>query len=121
MDFKDEKGRRYHKTAVVKGKNGETEELPLYTDHDAIYGEVNGRQHSCTTVQSVAATHQSVPNTRVSIATAECVETLYEITAGAHHSLDNQTCGAQRHQGAADRPDRAGLRARLTTRLCQPR
>lgn len=40
MDFKDEKGRRYHKTAVVKGKNGETEELPLYTNHDHIYGEV---------------------------------------------------------------------------------
>ena len=40
VDFKDEKGRRYHKTAVVKGKNGETEELPLYTNHDHIYGEV---------------------------------------------------------------------------------
>jgi vacuolar protein sorting-associated protein 26 len=40
VDFKDEKGRRYHKTAVVKGKNGETEELPLYTNHDNIFGEV---------------------------------------------------------------------------------
>lgn len=40
VEFKDEKGRRYHKTAVVKGKNGETEELPLYTNHDNIYGEV---------------------------------------------------------------------------------
>lgn len=40
VDFKDEKGRRYHKTAVVKGKNGETEEQPLYTNHDNIFGEV---------------------------------------------------------------------------------
>lgn len=42
VDFKDEKGRRYHKTAVVKGKTGETEELPLYTNHDNIFGEVRG-------------------------------------------------------------------------------
>ncbi len=49
VDFKDEKGRRYQKTAVVKGKNGETEELPLYTNHDNIYGEVriNCFQHQC--------------------------------------------------------------------------
>ncbi|KAF6257338.1 vacuolar protein sorting-associated protein 26-domain-containing protein [Scenedesmus sp. NREL 46B-D3] len=40
VDFKDEKGHRYKKTAVVKGKNGETEELPLFTNHDAIVGEV---------------------------------------------------------------------------------
>lgn len=40
VDFKDEKGRRYHKTAVVKGKNGETEEQPLFTNHDNIFGEV---------------------------------------------------------------------------------
>jgi hypothetical protein len=41
VDFKDEKGHRYKKTAVVKGKNGETEELPLFTNHDAIVGEVS--------------------------------------------------------------------------------
>eukprot|EP00878_Enallax_costatus_P002454 GHUV01002633.1.p1 GENE.GHUV01002633.1~~GHUV01002633.1.p1 ORF type:complete len:335 (+),score=99.67 GHUV01002633.1:291-1295(+) len=40
VDFKDEKGHRYRKTAVVKGKNGETEELPLFTNHDAVVGEV---------------------------------------------------------------------------------
>lgn len=51
VDFKDEKGRRYQKTAVVKGKNGETEELPLYTNHDNIFGEVcmAGTPLSCTT------------------------------------------------------------------------
>jgi hypothetical protein len=41
VDFRDEKGHRYKKTAVVKGKNGETEELPLFTNHDAIVGEVS--------------------------------------------------------------------------------
>jgi vacuolar protein sorting-associated protein 26 len=40
IDFKDEKGHRYKKTAVVKGKNNETEELPLYTTNDSIFGEV---------------------------------------------------------------------------------
>lgn len=54
VDFKDEKGRRYHKTAVVKGKNGETEELPLYTNHDHIFGEVGGVKNT----QSQETIHQ---------------------------------------------------------------
>jgi vacuolar protein sorting-associated protein 26 len=40
VDFRDDRGARYTKTAVVKGKNNETEELPLYTNQDSIYGEV---------------------------------------------------------------------------------
>ncbi|KIY94433.1 hypothetical protein MNEG_13528 [Monoraphidium neglectum] len=39
--FKDADGAAdYKKTAVVKGKGTETEELPLYTNHDSIFGEV---------------------------------------------------------------------------------
>ncbi len=41
VDFTDEKGQPYKKTAVVKAKGGETEELPLYTDHDSIFGHVS--------------------------------------------------------------------------------
>ena len=33
-------GRDYAKTAVVKGKTGEAEELPLYANHDGVFGEV---------------------------------------------------------------------------------
>jgi hypothetical protein len=41
VEFKDERGHRYKKTAVVKGKSGETEELPLYTSNDTVQGEVS--------------------------------------------------------------------------------
>jgi hypothetical protein len=42
--FKDADGAAdYKKTAVVKGKGTETEELPLYTNHDSIFGEVRTR------------------------------------------------------------------------------
>eukprot|EP00877_Chromochloris_zofingiensis_P012746 jgi/Chrzof1/7725/Cz02g34110.t1 len=40
VEFKDDKGVAYKKNAVVKGKNNETEDLPLYTNHDSIFGEV---------------------------------------------------------------------------------
>lgn len=49
VEFKDEKGHRYKKTAVVKGKNGETEELPLFTNHDAIVGEVSSQGDQAAT------------------------------------------------------------------------
>lgn len=39
LEFKDSEGRPYKKTATVKLKS-ETEELPLYTNKDDIYGEV---------------------------------------------------------------------------------
>ncbi|GBF91273.1 vacuolar sorting-associated protein [Raphidocelis subcapitata] len=38
--FRDEAGAEYKRTAVVKGKGTETEELPLYTNHDGVFGEV---------------------------------------------------------------------------------
>mmetsp|Transcript_6816 Transcript_6816/g.15085 ORF Transcript_6816/g.15085 Transcript_6816/m.15085 type:complete len:321 (+) Transcript_6816:316-1278(+) len=40
IEFKDAEGRPYKKTAVVKGKNNETEELPLYTNKDSVVGEI---------------------------------------------------------------------------------
>lgn len=42
VEFRDARGARHTKTAVVKAKNGDTEELPLYTNHDDILGEVRG-------------------------------------------------------------------------------
>lgn len=39
VDFKDDQGRPYKKTATVKVKN-ESEDLPLYTNKDDIFGEV---------------------------------------------------------------------------------
>lgn len=59
VDFKDEKGRRYTKTAVVKGKNGETEELPLYTNHDNIYGEVRVALSCCQHLHQHTASSSS--------------------------------------------------------------
>lgn len=41
VDFRDAQGRRYAKTAVVKSKSGDTEEIPLFTNHDDISGEVS--------------------------------------------------------------------------------
>jgi hypothetical protein len=38
--FRGVDGAEYARTAVVKGKAGETEELPLYTNHDSVFGEV---------------------------------------------------------------------------------
>ncbi|KAG2493560.1 hypothetical protein HYH03_008374 [Edaphochlamys debaryana] len=40
LEFKTERGQPYKKTASVKTKNGETEELPLYTNKDDILGEI---------------------------------------------------------------------------------
>lgn len=40
VEFKDANRQTYKKTAVVKGKGTETEELALYTNKDTIYGEV---------------------------------------------------------------------------------
>lgn len=40
LEFKGDRGQPYKKTASVKGKNGETEDLPLYTNKDDIFGEV---------------------------------------------------------------------------------
>ncbi|KAI8476921.1 MAG: subunit of retromer complex, partial [Monoraphidium minutum] len=40
VTFKDDAGAEFKRTAVVKGKGTETEELPLYTNHDSIFGEV---------------------------------------------------------------------------------
>ena len=46
--FKDSEGKSYKKTAVVKsGKNGETEELPLFTNKDTILGEVGSHAPAC--------------------------------------------------------------------------
>lgn len=42
VDFKDNQGRPYKKTATVKLKT-ETEDLPLYTNKDDIFGEVRVR------------------------------------------------------------------------------
>lgn len=42
LEFKNERGQPYKKTVPVKAKNGETEELPLYTNKDDILGEVRG-------------------------------------------------------------------------------
>lgn len=44
LEFKNERGQPYKKTASVKTKNGDTEELPLYTNKDNIHGEVNTLQ-----------------------------------------------------------------------------
>lgn len=41
VTFKEESGADYKKTAVVKGKGTDTEELPLYTNHDGVWGEVS--------------------------------------------------------------------------------
>jgi len=41
VDLRDARGARYTKTAIVKGKAGATEELPLYTNHEDIIGEVS--------------------------------------------------------------------------------
>jgi hypothetical protein len=40
VTFREEGGAEYKRTAVVKGKGAETEELPLYTNHDSVLGEV---------------------------------------------------------------------------------
>ncbi|PNW79418.1 hypothetical protein CHLRE_09g414200v5 [Chlamydomonas reinhardtii] len=40
LEFKNERGQPYKKTVPVKAKNGETEELPLYTNKDDILGEI---------------------------------------------------------------------------------
>lgn len=43
VELRDARGHRYRKSAVVKNsKNGEAEELPLFTNHDTIQGEVRG-------------------------------------------------------------------------------
>lgn len=39
--FRDAGGAEYKKTAVVKGKGSDTEELPLYTNHDSVFGEAS--------------------------------------------------------------------------------
>ncbi len=43
IEFKDEAGKAYKRTATVKGKTGETEEMPLYSNKETICGEVQGR------------------------------------------------------------------------------
>ncbi|KXZ45685.1 hypothetical protein GPECTOR_51g670 [Gonium pectorale] len=40
IEFKNERGQPYKKTASVKAKNGDTEELPLYTNKDDILGDI---------------------------------------------------------------------------------
>ena len=40
VTFREEGGAEYKRNAVVKGKGAETEELPLYTNHDGVFGEV---------------------------------------------------------------------------------
>lgn len=40
VTFRAADGAEYARTAVVNGKAGETEELPLYTNHDSVFGEV---------------------------------------------------------------------------------
>ncbi len=40
LDLKTERGQPYKKTAPVKTKTGETEDIPLYTNKDNVLGEV---------------------------------------------------------------------------------
>jgi hypothetical protein len=40
VEFKDEENRPYKKTAVVKTKGNDTEELALFSNKDSIVGEV---------------------------------------------------------------------------------
>ncbi|GFR42844.1 hypothetical protein Agub_g3802 [Astrephomene gubernaculifera] len=40
LEFKTDRGQPYKKTVPVKTKNGETEDLPLYTNKDDILGEI---------------------------------------------------------------------------------
>ena len=40
IEFKDADGQKYKKTASVKGKTGDAEEVPLYTNKDDVHGEV---------------------------------------------------------------------------------
>jgi hypothetical protein len=47
LEFKTDKGQPYKKTAPVKGKTGEVEELPLFTNKDDLLGEVSDGQPSC--------------------------------------------------------------------------
>lgn len=86
VDFKDERGHRYRKTAVVKGKSGEAEEVPLFTNHDTIVGEVRAswRQRTCgasmpcacSERSSASDTHASgaLPQVRITPLTTKRVE-----------------------------------------------
>lgn len=43
VEFKTDKGVAYKRTAPVKAKSGEVEEVPLYTNKDDILGEARSR------------------------------------------------------------------------------
>ena len=144
VEFKDERGIPHRQKAVVKGKGtNETEELPLYTNHDSIFGEVcavlgvgwcGGRPaRSCGDARVLAAAaaaatskqRQARAHMRSSspplTPNANNQHTTTNNQKGARDAADDQARRAQRHQGAAAGADRARQRARHLPRLCLAR
>jgi hypothetical protein len=118
VTFRDASGAEYTKTAVVKGKGVETEELPLYTNHDGVFGEVGAAARQTGGVRGRGGPTAACTEAAARSGARNALQhTATNTPPGAHHAADHEARGALWRQGAAHRPDRAGVGARQLPRL----